>query len=91
RCQLGWAVSCLMHKKMPALRRAKNKTFRLYIMDNGHPSCCQGEVPVANLLTLCPQLNPEVFMENQGCFVCAREGASMAGAKKMPALRRAKQ
>ncbi|HAV6996692.1 TPA: hypothetical protein JJK42_003779 [Escherichia coli] len=29
-------------------------------------------------------------MENQGCFVCAREGASMAGAKKMPALRRAK-
>ncbi|EKG7234913.1 hypothetical protein ACRWTT_18395 [Escherichia coli] len=23
-------------------------------------------------------------MENQGCFVCAREGASMAGAKKCP-------
>ncbi|KUU43737.1 hypothetical protein AWF22_10180 [Escherichia coli] len=75
---------------MPAFRRAKQQC-ELSVIDTGHPSCCQGEVPVANLLTLCPQLNPEVFMENQGCFVCAREGASMAGAKKMPALRRAKQ
>ena len=42
RCQLGWAVSCLMHKKMPALWRAKDKTFRLYIMDNGHPFLLSG-------------------------------------------------
>ncbi len=33
----------------------------------------RGKVPVANLLTLCPQLNPEVFMENQGSFICARK------------------
>ena len=48
------------------------------------------KAPVVNLLSLCFCLNPEVFMENQGCFVCAREGASMAGAKKMPVLRWAK-
>ena len=33
------------------------------------------KAPVVNLLSLCFWLNPEVFMENQGCFVCAREVA----------------
>ena len=27
------------------------------------------KAPVVNLLSLCFWLNPEVFMENQGCFV----------------------
>ena len=86
-CQEGAAM--ITAKKSPLSGGQNSNVSCLSLILDTLP-VVRWKAPVVNLLSLCFWLNPVVSMENQGCFVCAREGASMAGAKKMPVLRRAK-
>ncbi|MDM8910039.1 hypothetical protein QU848_27515, partial [Escherichia coli] len=91
RCQLGWAVSCLMHKKMPALWRAKDKTFRLYIMDNGHPFLLSGGRHPWLIYCFCAFVSTLKFSWKirVASYVPGRCGYD--NCQKKPAFRRAKQ
>ena len=47
-------------------------------MDNGHPSCCQVEAPVVNLLFLCAFLFPTMnFSGKIRSALCVMKGAAM--------------
>ena len=65
-CQEGAAM--ITAKKSPLSGGQNSNVSCLSLILDSLP-VVRLKVPVVNLLSLCFCLNPEVFMENQGCFM----------------------